>query len=127
MQNLCPCGKQTSFAKCCGKFLSGTVKPRTPEQLMRSRYSAFALGGYGEYLMASWHPTMTADLNAEVLSQKNQQWFKLTILGKCQKGDIGSVEFEAFYINLKGEECVHHEVSSFVRVSGDWLYVGAEK
>ena len=127
MQEMCPCGKQISLAKCCGKFLSGHARPRTPEQLMRSRYSAYALGGYGEYLMKSWHPTMTTDLNAELLSHKSHQWFKLNILNKFQKGDQGTVEFEAFYHDQDGEECSHHETSSFVRILGNWLYVGAVK
>tara|TARA_B110000238_G_C16087653_1_gene422343 strand:- start:588 stop:962 length:375 start_codon:yes stop_codon:yes gene_type:complete len=124
---MCPCGKQVDLAKCCGRFLSGSAKARSAEQLMRSRFTAYTLGGYGEYLMNTWHPTMTAELNADLLSQKSHQWFKLKILDKFQKGDEATVEFEAFYHNHLDEECVHHEISSFVRVLGHWLYVGEEK
>ncbi|HSG62441.1 MAG TPA: SEC-C metal-binding domain-containing protein, partial [Pseudomonadales bacterium] len=51
LKNLCPCGSNKPFAKCCDRFLSGAQHAKTPEQLMRSRFSAFFLGGYGQYLL----------------------------------------------------------------------------
>ena len=38
----CPCGKGDSLETCCGPFIDGTKRPATAEDLMRSRYSAFA-------------------------------------------------------------------------------------
>ena len=39
--DLCPCGSGELYEKCCGVYHSGAAVPETPEQLMRSRYSAY--------------------------------------------------------------------------------------
>src|SRR5687768_5433704 len=52
----CPCGSGLPLGDCCGRLHDGTVTAATAEQLMRSRYSAFALGEPG-YLLATWHPS----------------------------------------------------------------------
>ena len=64
--NLCPCGSSLFLAKCCGVLHAGQPAA-TPEQLMRSRYSAFMLG-LGEYLVHSWHPDYLNGLTAADLS-----------------------------------------------------------
>jgi SEC-C motif-containing protein len=40
----CPCGTGLELAQCCEPFIKGKSKAPTAEKLMRSRYSAFALG-----------------------------------------------------------------------------------
>ncbi len=128
-QNLpCPCGKPKSFSQCCGQFISGQEKPKTVEQLMRSRYSAYALGGYGHYLLDTWFPITARGLSAEELSIKSREFKKLQVLEKSQQGDEGMVEFKAYY-SLPGSEHdrdleVLHEVSEFRRIAGKWFYVG---
>lgn len=101
--------------------------PKTPEQLMRSRYSAYALGGYGEYLLATWLPVMAPKLTPIQLSQKEHDWVKLEIIVKGQKGDDAWVEFKAYHRLYDTEEmdCLH-ERSVFKRIQGKWLYVGGE-
>ena len=47
----CACGSGKLFSNCCSPFLSGKALPKTVKQLMRSRYAAFALSGYGQYLL----------------------------------------------------------------------------
>ncbi|MFK7794767.1 MAG: YchJ family protein [Gammaproteobacteria bacterium] len=127
MNSLCPCGKAKPLDQCCGLFHSGKQYAKTPEQLMRSRYSAYALGGLGEYLLNTWHPAMVKDLKAESLSENSQMWVKLEVLSKTQKSDEGTVEFKAYFINEKGNEEILYEKSYFQRISGKWLYVGAEQ
>ena len=122
----CPCGSGKSFAKCCARFLIQQQAAKTPEQLMRSRYCAYYLGGFGDYLLQTWHPATTKDLNAIELSQKHLDWTRLEVLNKSQKGDEGTVEFRAFYNNDSDEEECLHERSSFSRIGGAWLYVGGE-
>lgn len=51
----CPCGLGEKYDSCCGRYHSGTPAP-TAEQLMRSRYTAFALGD-ADYLLRTWHPS----------------------------------------------------------------------
>ena len=56
----CPCGNGL-YRKCCGRFHplfagENVVLPKNVELLMRSRYSAFALG-MADYLLDTWHPS----------------------------------------------------------------------
>jgi SEC-C motif-containing protein len=126
MTDSCICGSNKNFEKCCAPFLTGSRWAKTPEQLMRSRYSAYALGGYGDYLLQSWFPATAKGLTAESLSQRSCDWIELQILHKSQKGDQGTVEFNAWFHNDKGDKEVLHEKSVFQRIDGLWLYVGGE-
>lgn len=40
---LCPCKSNISYSDCCEPYHNSTKLPSTAEQLMRSRYSAYAL------------------------------------------------------------------------------------
>ncbi len=122
----CICGKPKSFAKCCGRFLSGKQNAKTPEQIMRSRFSAYALGGYGEYLISTWLPVSAQGMTASELSEKTVNWQRLKVISSSQQGDNGTVEFKAwFYKSPNSEDMeVMHEISEFVRIQSRWLYVG---
>jgi SEC-C motif domain protein len=127
MPDFCICCSNKSFDKCCGRFLSGEQSAKTPEQLMRSRYSAYALGSYGEYLLSTWFSATSAGLTAESLSEKSVEWVKLEVLSKSQLGDKGTVEFNAHYReDESNNNQAMHEVSVFQRSSGRWFYVGGE-
>ena len=52
-QDPCPCGGGL-YGRCCGPLHRGEQRALTAEQLMRSRYSAFARGEV-DYLIAT-HP-----------------------------------------------------------------------
>ena len=126
MNKHCICGSHKLIANCCERFLSGRERAKTPEQLMRSRYSAYALGGYGQYLLDTWLPATSSDLSAEQLSTRDHQWIELTVLSKSQQGDSAVVEFEALYIDSAGLRQCLHEKSVFTRKTGRWIYVGGE-
>jgi len=127
MSDFCICCSNKPFDKCCGRFLSGEQSAKTPEQLMRSRYSAYALGNYGEYLLSTWFSATSAGLTAQSLSEKSVEWVKLEVLSKSQLGDKGTVEFNAHYLEDKSNNLqTMHEVSVFQRSSGRWFYVGGE-
>ncbi len=119
----CRCDSGKPLARCCGPFLSGREQARTPKQLMRSRYTAYALGGHGDYLMKTWHPGTVGPLSAEILDEVTLDWRGLEILDEDQKGDRGRVDFKATYVDEAGNSHVHHEHSAFLRVKGKWLYV----
>lgn len=121
----CPCGSGNSYNACCGPLHKGSAVAKTPKQLIRSRYCAYALGGNGDYLLQTWHPDSTAGLTAESLSAKTLNWQGLAIVSYSQNGDEGTVEFEASFIDGEGKSGLHHEVSRFVRQQGKWLYLGA--
>ena len=40
----CFCGASVSFENCCEPYIKGSKNAPTAETLMRSRYSAFAIG-----------------------------------------------------------------------------------
>ncbi len=126
MSTLCVCGTNKSFEDCCGRFLSDSQQAKTPEQLMRSRYSAYALGNYGEYLLRTWFPATARGLTAEELSKRSCEWRGLKIITREQKGDQGFVEFRARYCDKQGTDHIMHEKSVFQRIGGRWLYVGGE-
>lgn len=129
----CPCTSGKAFNACCGRYVftnmqeaDRTPPAKTPEQLMRSRFTAYALGGHGDYLLATWWPATALQLTAESLSEKSCEWVKLDILDKGQKGDDGWVSFCAWFLDEAGNESVMRERSSFKREQGRWFYVTGE-
>ncbi|WP_431046298.1 YchJ family protein [Streptomyces sp. P1-3] len=117
----CPCGLPAAYADCCGRFHGGRAQAATPEQLMRSRFSAFALHDEA-YLLRSWHPETrppAVDFDPEL------RWRRLEILGSTDGGAFrneGTVEFRAHY-TAQGRPGELHENSRFVRLDGAWVYV----
>ncbi len=122
---LCICGSQQWFSRCCEPFLKGTEIASTPEKLMRSRYSAYALGGHGEYLLQTWFAPMAKGLSANDLSQLDHQWLGLIVLGSGVSGNEGWVEFKATYQD-NNDVVEMHEKSVFTKVANRWFYIGGE-
>lgn len=119
--NACPCGSASDYAACCGRFHGGGMLPATPEALMRSRYSAFALG-IEAYLRATWHPGTAPE---GPITDPDTVWLGLQILEAplpAAEAKRGIVEFEARYRHDRGIE-VMRERSRFVRQSGRWWYL----
>jgi SEC-C motif-containing protein len=117
----CPCGLGDDYDSCCGRFHGGTPAP-TAEALMRSRYSAFAVGDAG-YLLRTWHPSgRPPDLDLD----PDLRWTRLAVL-ETQAGGIfdsaGTVRFRAVYEH-GGQRGVLTENSGFVRENGLWTYLG---
>ncbi|MGY1708462.1 YchJ family protein [Geodermatophilus sp. SYSU D00758] len=118
----CPCGTGPPHDDCCGRLHAG-APAATAEQLVRARYSAFAVGDAG-YLLATWHPSTrprTVDLDPAV------RWTGLEVLATTGGGLLaaeGTVEFRASYL-VDREPGAQHEVSRFVRDGGAWRYLAA--
>ena len=127
METPCVCGRKAVFDRCCGRFLAAGQLAKTPEQLMRSRYSAYALGGYGDYLLATWFAATSGVLTVEELSKKMVDWVRLEVLSSKQTGDKATVEFNAYYREPDQLDVqIMHETSVFQRSAGRWFYVGVE-
>lgn len=117
----CPCLSGLTYDDCCGRLHSGAAAAQSAEQLMRSRFSAFAVGD-PDYLLASWHPSTRP---AELELDAERRWYRLDIIatsGGTPFETTGVVEFEAYYRSPEGAGS-QHEVSRFVRENGSWLYV----
>lgn len=120
----CFCDEKLMLQACCGRYHQGENAP-TPEALMRSRYSAFALG-LSDYLLATWH----SSTRPEVLTfDPATEWKRLTILSAAPPlAYSGQVHFRAFFCEPKSAQGrkrwhVLEEVSRFVKENQRWWYV----
>lgn len=128
MSEPCPCGHGGAFGalpydRCCGRYLDDPTTPAPDaESLMRSRYTAFALGR-ADYLQHTWddaHRPRRLDLD------EGTTWLGLEILdAPPATGDHAEVEFVARFRGPgpRGREQRLHERSRFVRQDGRWFYV----
>lgn len=123
--SLCPCGSGQLLDACCGPLLAGELIASTPEQLMRSRFSAFCLGNHADYLFATWHPVHCPVATAAELAGDSVQWQKLEVRASSQHDDSGEVTFCAWYRDDSGLH-PYVERSEFVREQGRWLYTTGE-
>ena len=119
----CPCGGG-DYDRCCGPLHRGERRARTAEQLMRSRYSAFARGEV-DYLLQTHDQSESRRALRQACRQT--QWLGLSILAVDGGGadDLeGTVRFEA-----RHREGVLVETSLFQRrggaLAGEWLYIRA--
>lgn len=100
----CPCGG-SAYGSCCRPLIAGEQLAVTAEQLMRSRYSAFALAAsdpeaIGHLLRTHPETGQAAAARRKALKEscRNIQWLSLDVLD-CQDGgpldQHGTVTFEA--------------------------------
>lgn len=117
----CPCLSGSPYDECCGPFHAGTADAPTAERLMRSRFSAYAVGD-ADYLLRSWHPTTRP---RSLALDPELRWYRLDILATSRGGMLdteGTVEFRAHY-KTPDAAGSQHETSRFARHSGAWVYV----
>lgn len=122
----CPCGSHTKYKKCCLIYHKG-AKPKTALQLMKSRYSAYAVGD-ASYIVKTTHennPDFTTDVkNWEAsISQftKATQFLGLEILEFIEGDEEAFVSFRA---SLSSGEML--EKSRFLKVKSSWFYESGE-
>jgi SEC-C motif-containing protein len=123
----CYCCSGKEFSNCCQPFIDGTAKPQTAEELMRSRYSAYAVCAV-EYLLRSTHPSTRKFYKAEEIENwaKKNSWKKLEIISKTEgeaKDKKGTVEFKAYFTDENGHTQIHYEHSNFRKELGKWFFV----
>lgn len=118
----CPCHSGEKYKKCCHPYHKG-ILPSNAQRLMRSRYSAFALG-LADYIMATTHPNNPDYTHDKERWRENildfshtTRFIGLKILEFVDGEDEAFVSFEAFL-----ESGVLKEKSRFLKVAGKWLY-----
>ena len=121
----CPCGNEIEYDFCCAPFIDGEVKPKTAEDLMRSRYTAFVVQKVN-YVYDTHHPDFRKNVQQKDLEDwsKNSDWIGLKILNteNGQESDNeGWVEFLATY-SVNGVEQEHHELSQFSKINDSWYF-----
>lgn len=113
----CPCGTGETYSACCGRLHRGEPAS-SPEELMRARYSGYALGETN-FVYRTWHPrTRPLKLDGE----PEVTWTGLEI------HDSGAdfVEFVAHFRNPDGSTGRLHERSRFEQRRGRWVYLDGE-
>ncbi|MBP0902794.1 YchJ family protein [Mariniflexile gromovii] len=123
----CYCGNTTPYSECCEKIHRNIQLAITAEQLMRSRYSAFAKAD-GDYLMQSHHSSTRPikEKKSIVAWAKSVQWIKLEVLETSKGKPIdteGTVTFNAYFYENGNVEVIH-EKSAFIKENNAWKYLG---
>lgn len=117
----CPCGSSAVFGSCCAPFHRGAAAD-SPEQLMRSRYSAFVVGN-ARYLSETWHPRTRPD---DLTLDPDQEWEGLEVLASSHDGaDAGTVVFRARWRHGRAHGLLR-ETSRFVRARERWYYLDGD-
>ncbi len=142
VSGVCPCrvleAQPVAYDHCCGRWHAGWLQAQhatTPEELMRSRYSAYALARPDnpngqqllKYLLGTWHVSTVPD----DLELSPTQWVGLQILHTEQSAQAGVVEFTARYKD-GGKAHKMHEISRFILQDADlghparWQYIDGQ-
>lgn len=119
----CPCTSGDVFGSCCGPVIATGIAP-TAVRLMRSRFTAFAIGDV-PHLLRTWHPSSRP---SELELDGGLRWTRLDIIDQQAGGPFdvdGIVEFEAFY-RQDAERGSMRERSRFVREDRIWLYLDGD-
>lgn len=124
MATSCPCGSNRPYPQCCDIAHKNHADVTTPEQLMRSRYSAHVLG-LVDYVVNTYHPSCNAEDQREDIAQSiDSGWSKLEVI----KTEVGTDETEGFvefsaYFDEDGKRYCMTERSRFVKEDGLWYYI----
>lgn len=110
----CPCGTGAAYDACCGRLHRGAAQAQDPEELMRSRYAAFALGDL-DHVFRTWHPRTRPEV---IEPDPDLTWTGLEIL----EATGAEVAFVASYLR-DGVPGVRRERSRFEQRAGRWVYV----
>jgi SEC-C motif domain protein len=121
----CVCGKGESLEACCGRYISGKEAPKTAEELMRSRYAAYATENV-DYVLATHLPSRREEVDRASTEawSKAATWLGLEIVrtsGGGEGDERGEVEFVAKY-KIKQSIVQHHELATFVKEGGKWYF-----
>lgn len=109
------------YGSCCAPLHRGERPAPTAEALMRSRYSAFAVGA-GEYLLRTWHPSTRPD---RMDLDDGLVWTRLDVVSTLRGGPFDAEGIVHFVANHRGAggRGRQEEISRFRREGGRWYYV----
>ncbi|WP_432472417.1 YchJ family protein [Amphritea sp. HPY] len=125
----CPCGSNKPFSFCCEPAIEGHKPAKTAEALMRSRYTAFALGAV-DYIINTTAEENRNPEDAEIIAEQVQAttWVGLRILDSVAgtaSDNTGIVEFSARF-EAEDQNGELHERSNFRKENDRWYYVDGQ-
>ena len=128
----CPCCSGKEYSVCCEPFHLGKKTVPTAEEMMRSRYSAYAEVNI-DYIVDTMLPDEEDPEKYKTGIQKwaeDSTWEKLEILDTQDGGandDKGFVEFKAYY-SIEGKQQIHHELAYFEKKDSEkWIFVSGKE
>lgn len=130
ISNPCPCGHPQSYDLCCGLYIDKGKLAPTPEQLMRSRYTAFTLGN-ADYIGQTMREEALKNYDAEETKKwaLSVEWDKLEVLGISPldaESTQGFVQFIAYFKEGNNAQQIR-ELSEFKQIDGSWYYTSTAK
>lgn len=130
--NPCPCHSNLAYQSCCEPYHAGTQPAPDATALMRSRYSAYALGLADYILLTTHRENVQARRNfkawrAEVLAYcQATQFLGLAVLDSAAtNATTATVTFRAS-LSRQGTPFTMTEKSTFVKIGARWLYHSGE-
>ena len=125
----CPCASGKAYGECCGPIIGGERKAATASELMRARYSAYAVGDV-KFLYNSSGPEVQAEFDEKTTREwsKSATWQGMEIIETERGGEAdedGYVSFIARYTANK-QACEHRERSYFKKIDGAWRFIDGQ-
>ncbi len=116
---LCPCCSNKTYLNCCSTYHDSHSNVDSAEALMRSRFSAYAIGSY-HYVLETYHPDSQVHLSEKQIEDSDigNKWLGLEIVESSKT----QVEFKAYY-QLDNDFFLLHELSNFIKQNELWYYV----
>ena len=122
----CPCHSGKKYKQCCQPYHKGILAANAM-LLMRSRYSAYALG-LADYIMKTTHPD-NPDVNGDTESWRESilKFSRTAQFSGLKIVDFRDGETEAFVtFEARLGEHTMKEKSRFLKENGQWLYESGE-
>lgn len=125
--DLCPCSSGKKYKKCCRRYHHGMSVP-TPTELVRARYSAYALN-LSDFIIRTTHP------DNEDYDSNFDDW-RFRIDSYCLRNIFNELEI----ISAEDDKVLYHaeimaffsqptmitEEAVFAKVNDEWKYLSGE-
>lgn len=127
---LCPCGSKKSYRDCCQLYHKGQ-KAENALLLMKSRYSAYAMGAT-DYICSTTHPKHVdaikpiEEWKREIASFSRGTFFKKLEILKFEEGTPFSYVTFRVFLEQNRKEYSFQERSKFEKIGEAWLYLSGE-
>jgi SEC-C motif domain protein len=135
MEIRCPCSSGLLYSLCCARYHRGAIC-ESAEHLMRSRFSAYALGRdcapLADYIIETTHPENAQyEKNREkwkksiLLFSRETQFLQLEVFQCHEEHDVATVKFRA-HLTQNYIDVSFTEKSTFKKINNRWLYLSGE-
>lgn len=119
----CPCGQNIAYSACCELIHLDHSLAKSAEQLMRARFSAFALHRI-DFIYNTFHPSVRFKQSKKEIEEWaiSNKWLNLEIV----KATTSTVEFKAYYLDENLNPGIHHEKSEFKLYNQLYFYINGK-